>query len=373
MTIFKNLFSGGAEQILPKILSPLLIAIAVPGLIALASRDKAKKNTVRLPRIYTIIGLICLGLFLFFTILAFRTAAGGTGFFFLGLCLISGLLVLAGCNSGVRYDINGFTARNFLGFSRRYTYGELTGIRGKTKDITLFAGSRRIRLDSMMTGREEFLAYARNQYRKTTGHALRTLPASHRDLFQGNIENPGEFIAVYILLLVFVIGASVFVFTTSLPKQPEEWDRTQTVYTDWFLSETGLLLKAEDFEGYYHCDCETAEARILLEQALERGEHFDAAYMSYKDKEGKPYRTLKELVGARGEVYLSAEDSMADEWREWRKLCTVFGGIVLIFVLYLGLSIYVGRHPERFRPKFVYAFFKPEYVLYDFDKKKNGA
>ena len=197
------------DRVLQHFLSGLATVLLIRGLAALP-RQKEKPNTVELPRWMLILGLAVglptLAASLFLLLRGERVGS----IVCLCMALLSGSLVLAYCNCRIFYDKDGFTAKSFFGSAHRYTYGDVSSIQGRQKDIKLFVGKRTIRLDALAVGRDHFLTFSKKQYRKQ--HGGRSIPAVRPgsgvrgDLFRGNLENTEGFVFAYVVLpIIFLI------------------------------------------------------------------------------------------------------------------------------------------------------------------------
>ena len=176
-----------------------LIAFVVTALLTYMRRPKSPKGqTVALPALMAVIGGIALAFFGGLTVWAY---VDGAGIFelsvFVFFALLGGGMVMAYINCRISYDERGFTATNFWGITRSYTYDEITWLKGY-KDVKLYVGNRVVRVDEIAVGKTEFICYADARYMRT--HGGRGIPINPPDgkkgfdLFNGNVENSGEFI-----------------------------------------------------------------------------------------------------------------------------------------------------------------------------------
>ncbi len=197
------------------ILSTLLLFLVVWGVLALLRRPrKAKGQTVVWSKGMLVIGLLGCGLWL---LLALWGGVDNDAPGVVVLCLVvsfflGGDIILGYFNCRVAYREEGFTVRNFWGVKRAYTYDQITGIQGtsKSRTIRLHVGGKVVKLEDFTVGREQFLAFAKKQYRKGhNGEAIPVLPPK-KDLFNGNVENPEEQIAVFLVVAVVFLAVLLF-------------------------------------------------------------------------------------------------------------------------------------------------------------------
>lgn len=197
------------------ILSTLLLFLVVWGVLALLRRPReAKDQTVVWSKGMLVIGLLGCGLGLLLALWGFLDN-GPLGV--IALCLgasflLGGDIILGYFNCRVAYREEGFTVRNFWGVKRAYTYDQITGIQGtsKSRTIRLHVGGKVVKLEDFTVRREQFLAFAKKQYRKGhNGEAIPVLPPK-KDLFNGNVENPEEQIAVFLVVAVVFLAVLLF-------------------------------------------------------------------------------------------------------------------------------------------------------------------
>ncbi len=151
-----------------KCLSFILIALAVNGIRAyVLKHGSASDNTVTLHKVTRIIGIVGILFFLILMVAAMLTGGElwACGVFLL-FALLGTALIFASVNWRITYDDAGFTFRNALGREQRYTYQEVTGIRGRQNTLTLYIGKRKIHFDEMSVGKFGFMAHVRQQYRR---------------------------------------------------------------------------------------------------------------------------------------------------------------------------------------------------------------
>lgn len=192
-----------------------LIGLVVGGVMALLRRPrKAKGQTVVWSKGMLVIGLLGCGLWL---LLALWGGVDNDAPGVVVLCLVvsfflGGDIILGYFNCRVAYREEGFTVRNFWGVKRTYTYDQITGIQGtaKSRTIRLHVGGKVVKLEDFAVGREQFLSFAKKQYRKGhNGGAIPVLPPK-KDLFNGNVENPVDQIAGYVIVTLVLLAALVF-------------------------------------------------------------------------------------------------------------------------------------------------------------------
>ena len=349
-----------------------LIGFVVTALLTYMRRPKSPKGqTVALPALMAVIGGIALVFFGGLTVWAYMD---GAEIFelsvFVFFALLGGAMVIAYINCRISYDERGFTATNFWGITRSYTYDEITWLKGY-KDVKLYVGDRVVRVDEIAIGKTEFICYADARYMKT--HGGRGIPINPPDgkkgfdLFNGNVENSGEFIVIYGMLLAFVLFGLGVVVHAAIPTNPEDLNYSTVQVKGYEVEETTLRLYAEgealSFDIWdYATSLKDAEAFLEL---CEDGERLTLGYRSYSER-----HVVHFAEGADGAVHLTLEAAREAERESDREGVLLMGGMMLFLVLFIAFSVCVGRHPERFSPKIVYMLFKKEYIHIPVNKKR---
>lgn len=353
----------------------LVIGVAVSALLGFMRKPKAPKGqTVTLPALMAGIGVIGVVTFAVLAVWSYEEEGLGTALLFLSFVLLSAWLIVAYINCRITYDEHGFTVKNFFGITRGYTYDEITWYKG-TRDIKLYVGGRVVRIDEMAVGKTEFLCYAEACYMRT--HGGRRLPTESPDgkksfdLFNGNVENAGEFILAYAILVGFVLFMFGFVIYDSRPMEAEDLSYSAIQVEQYAVEDDDLWLYAEGeelpFEIWgYATALEDVDTFLRL---CETGTAFTVGYVSYPNAD-EPYHKLHCVEDDKGTVHLTMEAAYREEMKNTKEMALFMGLMSLLIVLFIAASIYVGRHPERFSPKIVYMFFKKEYIHIPVNKKR---
>ncbi len=183
------------------------------------------------------------------------------------------------------------------------------------------------------------------------------------DIFNGNVRNPGEFILIYSLIGLICLATLIGFAICSAPKSPEKLQYTSVQFTKYEIDDGKLLLYAEGSEWYY---CVPAYQETMTNpsdflQQCKAGTVFQVGYEDYP-KADPAYFGLERISDENGTVYLTMEAIHEHRWGDAPKFYGIFGAITAICFLFIILSIYVGRHPERFSRRTVRLFFKDGYL-----------
>ena len=111
-------------------------------------------------------------------------------------------MALAVVNRRITYDDEGFTTRDLVRCSRRFSYGDITGTLAGSDSVTYHMGTHRFRIDDNMVGGIGFKAAASSWTRRNG----RVIPQLKSPLFGGNAINPGNLVFIYGVWVVCAVG-----------------------------------------------------------------------------------------------------------------------------------------------------------------------
>jgi len=348
------------------IISLCLGLVLLAGIIALFCTPKAGgEHSVVLPKPVLIIGIIGNAAFLLLSLFVVLSQSLSIGA--IVLCAFSALcscLIIAFINCRITYNDDFFEAKNFWGVKRTYAFKEISGISGKTGDVIFSIGKKTVRVDGLARGKYEFIAHAKKQYRKT--HNGLAIPEIRRktDIFNGNVENPGEFIFFYILIGLICIGTIIFLALVSRPPAEDDFKYAQLSFIRHETEDDDLLLYAEGENMHYDIPAyeqllTPADAFLAAARAEES---FSVSYVVY-DEADEPYNGLYSIADSEGRVYLSAEAVQDWRWGGAWAIYLLLGVLGLVWLAFTFVSIYVGRNPHKFSRGFIRLFFKDGYII----------
>lgn len=346
-------------------LSTLITVFMVNGMIALLRKPtKTDSKTVILPKLFLIIGIICTGIFLVpAVIFCFKNTSIILIIAFFVFSLLGASLIIAYLNCRITYDDLCFISKNFWGFKRTFSYDQITGIAGREKNVKLFIGKCVVRIDEFAIGKREFLAFAKKQYRKLNdGNPIPSVKMK-TDIFNGNVENPGEYIFGYSLIGLLCIGIIIFFAIFSMPKDEGDLKYTIVNFQRCEVQRESLHLYVENDSIYYEITSYTEllnDYKSIISQC-ESGATFEVGYIFY-DAEESPHYSVASVVEKGGAVHLTLEAYNEHRSKGVWDFYLLFGGIAVLWFAIVAISIYVGRHPERFSRRFVRLFFKEGYI-----------
>ena len=343
-----------------------IIPIIVSGVLALLHRPKkTEKGKVCLPIALAIVGVICSAAFLIPTfICAFSDESKETAPVFLVLSMLCASLIVAYINCRIYYDEEGFTAKNFFGIKRRFSYDQITGIKGNMHETYLYMGKRRIMIDDFGVGGLDFIWFANKKYRKL--HKKPIPEQITKDIFNGNIRSPGEFLFVFISIGAICIALlifTVYICLSSQPSTPNDTVKQQVVFQSCQKNFGNWILTTTDDQRYQILN---TDATFDSEQikAICDGKTVLTAYSnSVSPRYGQFYYSIQALVHD-GEYILTFEET--HQFEKHGDLILIFFvlGINLIWGIFVTSAIIVGRNTTKFNPKIVEIFFKSGVIKY---------
>lgn len=331
---------------------------------------KTRKNGVYLPGFFFWVGVVGGGVF---TVLGWFGADADifTATVFAAFVALSPLLMLGWRNCYLVYDEEGFTQKNLIGMYRRFRYEDVTGwCSNSTNPVesTVYALGKKVSFNLLCANSAGFLVALKDGYRRT--HGGKMLPG-HRQTeyktgFRAHVRNPGEFLFVFILLIVFVVGMGGWcAWMIWTPLDGSDCETLSLIFTDWTVEDHYLILTAEGYDEVFeirgfpeYASCPEA----LLEQC--DGETVFTAYARRIDGDGDPDYYWLQSLEDEGIAYLTLEDATAQRRSELPMLMMFFGGFLSLVLILAGLMYLVGCNPERFPKWLVKGLFKEGYIDY---------
>lgn len=320
-----------------------------------------KPGLVKMSPAMLIIGIVCTALFLIPGLILPLATGSWETWPFLIFAAMGASLIIAYINCRIWYNEDGFTARFFLGYRKTFSYAEIESLNKSPQNEKLKVRGCTVRVGELPVGKREFLAFARKQYR--IAHGGKAIPAAPKpkwDIFNGHVENPGEFLAVYIILCLFMPVLTAVLWFAVEPTPMEELTMVTGQVEILGVEDNDLLVR-----------CGGAEMEIWgYKRSLSDKESFLSACVTGVEQTigYRPvYNDDKELIGYSAEYIQSSEETLwltpqrAKEYR-FRSTAGVFALVELVLLAYCGMSVYVGRNPRKFSKKFIRQFFKDGYV-----------
>ena len=361
-------------------LTALYVLIGAVCMVEFGRRKKKDcEKMVYLSQIVLWVGVICGGIFLvisWFSVL--QDGSVGVAICFDAFVLVGITLVLGWKNCYIVYDDKGFTQHNIIGMQRSFTYAQLTGYRmadGFSTDIKLYACGKTITTDILAVNGTQFLLAARKGYaRCNNGKALpnvweenrKTQKKTGKGSFSAHVHNPGEFLAIFIILVIFMVGMSIFCLVMALePIEQADCEQMCVTFSSWEVEGDTLVLhvdgveesfKIGDYEGYM-------SGFDQLTQKCDGKTQFTAWIEYYEPDDEAPCYVIREL-SADGEIYRTFADSTKAQIDGVRPVLYMFGGMDVILLIMAWLTYKIGCNPSKYPKWLVYAFFKKNAISF---------
>lgn len=182
---------------------------------------------------------------------------------------------------------------------------------------------------------------------------------SRFDVFNGNVNNPGEFVFIYALIGIMCVATMIAFAVFSAPKSYEDLQYTNLQFTRYEIQDEHLHLYTDESDSYYSV--------LAYQETLTNPEDFlrlctdsNVFYVGYVDypKADVPHFGLESIQDQSGTTYLTMEAIHEYRWGDAPAFYAIFGGITVLWFLIVIMSIYIGRHPERFSRRTIKLFFK---------------
>ena len=221
-----------AVDIILKILGFVVLFILLKGLAAALipaftkAHGKARKNEVRVPIIAFFLGIVMVTLFGVPFLLAINQDKENAGIVMAFVILMAPLLslglapILVYANYRIKYDETGFIYRNIWGIKRRYSFADVSGIIKYERSLKLIINDRkRLMIHECSMGVSDFI-WAIGAWRKDNNISPKKLPKIKDPIFNDNVVDGGNFVVLWIMLVVGTGAMVLGCFVLSLPLIP---------------------------------------------------------------------------------------------------------------------------------------------------------
>lgn len=342
-------------------------------------RENDRGKAVYLSKALLWVGVVCGGIFLVISwISAVQDGGVGVAICFGVFVLLSLALMLGWKNCYIVYDQKGFTQRNILGMQCSFTYDQLTAYRladGVGTDIKLYACGKTVTVDMMAKNGIAFLVEARKGYARCNhGTVLpnvweekrKTQKETGKGSFSAHVHNPGEFLAVFIILIVFLVGMSIFCLVMVLePVERADCEQMSVTFSSWKVEGDTLFLRADGFDepfkiGDYE---EYMSGFAQLTEKCDGKTQFTAWTEYYEPDDADSCYLIREL-SADGMTFRTFADSTNAKREGCWPVLYIFGGLDSLLLLMSWLTYKIGCNPRKYPKWLVYAFFKKNAISF---------
>lgn len=351
-------------------------------IMAAARSEKAESGCVRMPKVFFIVGVIGFAALATATFFCgriphmFGIAAG-----FAVLALPDLALIIAYFNQRIYYTDEMFVHKNFWGIKRLYRYGDITGMR-MDGDVSLFLGKRKIRVHDKAVGKKEFVRCADKGYRRVYDISIPRLPRKKTDIFNGNIKNPGESIAVGIILiggLALIYWFMLYGMWILSVKTQDELTVSAVAFSRCEVQDNAIQLYGDDEKCYI-----IPKYKKIMpdsDEFLDEYQNGGTLILGYAKANNSNNLYVYTVESNDGKTFVTFEKSDAlqkEEFRQRNKEMPKPFKVLLIFfptvmIMFVASGFYVGRHIEKFSPKTVHIFFQNSNINWPNTKKKPSS
>ncbi len=326
----------------------------------------AKRGKVYFPKALGIIGAVTsLFFMILFIITAYLNQPIWIPIIFLCFSIFATSLIVAFVNCRISYDDNSFSAKNFLGVKRKFTYDQVTGIKQNTNETYIYIGNRRVMVDDFAVGGYGFIDKVRDKYGELhDGEFLPEVYKTKHDIFNGNVKDSGNFLFVYIMMGVVAVGLLIgSICYTYLPSNESNTIKKTIRFVYCKEKDDEITLRSEGHKVY--------KIRFIDEQFKPDGiaEICDGQTpVTVYSKEVTPknddaYFSVKAIVH-NGEYLVSFDETNRLHSQEYDILIIIPLLICVLVGAVIVFSIRIGRNPQKYSKSVVRQFFKDGYVRY---------
>ena len=273
--------------------------------------------------------------------------------------------MIAYFNCRIDYDGEGFTARNFFGVKRKFTYAEVTGVSDMLHETYLHMGRRRVMVDGLAVGSLDFLQFAQKKYWELHGAGKLYCPipeVRNRDIFRGHIDGATGFLFLYALgfaVFLMLALAPTFVICTSERHTAENTTvRWETLHSCREEGEELVLTSVSD--RVYRVKGIRGEDAAAIAAVCD-GKTALGVYFFRED--GQKYDTAVAI--ARGDGFLLDFGAANNRARaEMFPVLYFLYGMLVLWCVYVGFAIVVGRNPRKYKRIITKFFFREDHVKF---------
>ena len=345
-----------------------LIPLIVSGILGLLKSPKTgkKRGTVYLHPILVVLGIIIVGFFGTFTvIMAFYRAQIGLMILLFCVSLVGAPLILAFINCRIFYNENGFAAKNFFGFKRKFTYDQVTAIKENTHESYLYMGKKRVMVDRLALGSVDFIEFVKAQYLALHGNQpLPQVQKTKKDIFNGNIDSPTpKFVVLCVINAVFITIYIGFLCLCLVPHStPENTLEQQISFQSWAFKDGDMLLRSSD-NWLYKIESIDDEINTEAIKTVCDGETAVTVFVNWKtsdDQEG--YYSIKAILHDK-ENLMTFDDADRLYRQSGFRVLRFLGAPVLLVLIVSVAMILVGRNAHKLDKRIVRCFFPKDEIL----------
>ena len=227
-----------------------------------------------------------------------------------GIGVLSCLFLLIEYSLKINYDKNSFTVKRIFRKELRCRYGDIESVTlGNGGGYKLVVNGKKIRVDSIMTGKLEFFEYAERKY--SAIHAC-SIPMELERLFNGYILNPWEFLVTAMLVPIIVTASTIVIAARGVNLSPQD-ELYHTEICIYAYYEDGKNLTLLTDEGKMLATKSSIDLD-RLNDAISTSKTFSIDYEPWKTPaKGERFTYIRNLADENGQVYITYEEELQAE------------------------------------------------------------
>lgn len=362
-----------ANEIILLLLTAAYVVLLISCVAEHIYRTEKKQKVVSLPSAMFWVGAIAGMVFLIFAWLAAKQDGSlGLTLCFGSFVLLSMTLMLGWKNCYVTYNGSGFTQKTFIGRHRSFTYNQVTAWGSNSRnpmESSIYVNRKKISFNLLSKNGTDFLFTVSAKYRKThNNQSIPELPSHNQERggFCAHVLNPGEYLFIFIMMLVFLAGSCIWLVVDAWqPINEDDAERYVVTFSSWEIDETALVLTTPQMQESFHLDGyenHLSEFKRLTERCDGTASFTVWAKRITPDNSAPYYRVY--ALSSDGEVYRSFQDSTAHNRDNIPYILGIFGILLGFFLGFSALIYAVGRNPQRFPKWVVYCCFKKDAIYF---------
>lgn len=316
-------------------------------------RDWAGKKVVHLPFFLAVVGMVCGGILCIPMLLCARDGER-MSVFFDGIVLACDCLPAAYLNCVIRYDDDGFVARNFFGIKRACSYAQVEGIR-TGKDRRIYFQGHSVMIDALSCGGDRFIEAIEKGHRRATGKWVRASTSYRRkwDPMNGHLDSPWFYFLLWITVGLICVALPVFaVVSMTSESDPADIVVHDVRFSAYEVDGKTLKLYVDGDEKPYEIAYFRDYGESLPEPEVLCG---GAVYAVGVEGAG---RFVRSLTGTDGTRYITPQPEREIYRDRQRPAAWTLGVCSVLGLTFCCFGIAVARHPERYSPKVRRLFYK---------------
>lgn len=292
--------------------------------------------------------------------------AGGVEMLFALFQLLATALVTEACLHEPVLTREGFVIRTHFGRVHTCLWEDVLSCSGDPQSAaganSLQTTLGRFFLSFSPVGTQALLGNLRAERQKRGLGPLPIRRVSH-DPFGGHVRDWQGLVAVYALVGAMLLAAMGFMLARfCTPITAENTQRVTVSFSAWEERHDGRLDLFGQADGMIYRVAYNLGGMEAVKTDCGTGAQYEAYVRRATPQHEADYYRIFALTGPDGTPHMTFAHSNAGERAEGIKVLALMGAGLAVWSFYVGRSIQVGRHPERYTDKTIRRYFKAGYV-----------